>query len=254
MKVFIFTIPKAGTYFLAALVEQMGFRNTGFHVNKNSRLNTLKFDLGTNAKTPSVASENVKFLPTLAEVKDGELAFGHFAVPLMAWMLPAYHFICAYRHPRKTLVSEFMDFRFRRDDVPWVSRRTIPDDGQAFTQYLERHGPNHAKIFHRMLAVRVLAVEKNLDGFASERFCFVNFDRLLADHQTIEPIRACLAVDPATDLLALHQTALAAETKTKATELTIDRDKFWSEEAQAAYDRLALEPVVQRMGELGLVF
>jgi hypothetical protein len=252
MKVYIFTIPKAGTYFLAYLISELGFRNTGFHVNKNNRLNTLKFDLGTNAKTPSVSSEKIKFLPTLAEVKDKELAFGHFPIPLMAWMLPEYHFICSYRHPRKTLVSEFMDFRFRREDVHWVSRSEIPDDAHAFSVYLNRHGPKHASIFHRMLAARLLAHEPNLEGFSQNRFCFVNFEKLLKSPKEIERIAACLGVHEVPDVEALHAKSLAQETKTKATELHFDRDTLWSPEAEEQYARLNLEPVVQRLIELGL--
>lgn len=254
MKVYLFTIPKAGTYFISHLISQMGFKNTGFHVTKNKRLNTLKFDLSSNARTPSITSENVGFLPTLSEVKDREMAFGHFPAPLMAWMLPEFNFICAYRHPRKTLVSEFVDFRFRRADVPSLSRSVIPDDAEAFSTYLKRRGPKHAATFHRMLAARILSSEPNLNAFSKERFCFVNFERLIEDPTEIIGIARCLRVNNGLNFEEIHARSLAEDTKTRATEIDFDRSSIWSQDAEDQYANLKLDPILHRMTELGLGF
>jgi hypothetical protein len=65
MKVYIYTIPKAGTYFLADFIARLGFNNTGFHVNQNKFLNTAKLDMDTNARFPSRAMERQSFTRTL---------------------------------------------------------------------------------------------------------------------------------------------------------------------------------------------
>ncbi len=250
MKIYIYTIPKAGTYFLADLIERFGFKNTGFHVSQRRFLNTKKFDLETNARTPSKTMERQVFLRTLNRMNEGEIAFGHFPAPMMSFLFPDFVFVCAYRHPRKTLVSEFVDFRFRRDDVKWLSPASIHDDQDAFCMFLERHGPVHMSIFAQMLGVTLLIREPLCHKHDSDRFHMLNFDALLRAPEATEHLAAKLGKDPACAAKALSQT-LAAETKTKATGLTIDRAALWSDKAEALYAKLGAESYVRRGRELG---
>ncbi|MEO8244813.1 MAG: hypothetical protein ABI832_21220 [bacterium] len=252
MKIYIYTIPKAGTYFLAAVLEKMGFRNTGWHVNRNNRLNTKTLSVEQNATHPSTAMQDVNFFETLRDIKENEFAFGHFPVPLMAWTFRNFNFLCAYRHPRKTLVSEFIDFRFRRNDVQWASKGMITDDQEAFLIYMRRHAHIQAEIFSSMLAVRLLVKDGDLFGFPAAKFCFVNFDRLLANPDELRPIAQCLNVDRRVDFVGLHADTLAIETKTKATGLHIDREKFWTSESESEYEAQNFDRTVARMREAGL--
>jgi hypothetical protein len=250
MKVYIYTIPKAGTYFLADFIARLGFHNTGFHVNQKKFLNTAKFDLETNARFPSRAMERQPFLKTLRDMNDGDLAFGHFAVPLMAWIFPEFFFVCSYRHPRQTLMSEFIDFRFRREDVHWIARDEIPDDRVAFAAYLERHGQGHMAVFSQMLAVSVLRNEPLCGRFQTNQFHMLNFETLLKSPQCAIDLAARFGIPPDRALKALEQTQ-GAETKTKATGLDIDRDALWSDRAEELYRKLDAEAYVARGRELG---
>jgi hypothetical protein len=251
MKIYIYTIPKAGTYLLAELVTRLGFVNTGFHVNRDRYLDTLSLDPETNARFPSRAMKKQDFLRTLGDMQPGELAFGHFPVPMMGWLLPDFVFVCAYRHPRQTLVAEFIDFRFRRQDVRWVAPAAIPDDRAAFREYLRRHGEGHMAIFSQMLGLTLLLKEPLCSRFQEgQRFHLVAFDRLRGDPAEAERLARFLRVDPAR-ARAAHAQALAAETKTKATGLAIDRAALWSDEAEAYYAALDAEAYVRRGRELG---
>ncbi len=250
MKVYIFTIPKAGTYFIAELLERLGFNNTGYHVSQKRLLDTKKLDLESNAKTPSKAMVEQNFTKTLREMKDNDLAFGHFPVPLMAWLQPQFRFVCAYRHPRKTLISEFIDFRFRRSDVKWISRDTIPDDREAFATYLVRHGENHAAIFSQMLAVSLLVAEPLCTRYPSEHFHFLNFDHLLADVEVARGLAAALGVN-SIDIARVHAETLMAETKTKSSGTEVDRNSLWSDRAEELYVACRFDQYVQRGKELG---
>lgn len=253
MKVYIYTIPKAGTYFLADFVSRLGYNNTGYHVSQNKFLNTAKFDMDTNARFPSRSMVKQPFMKTLKTMRDGDLAFGHFPLPLMAWMFPDFFFVCAYRHPRKTLMSEFVDFRFRREDVRWLSRDEIADDRDAFVAYLDRHGEVHMSIFSQMLGITLLRQEPLCRRFQNERFHMLDFESMLKGKDGATGLAASLGIGADEALRALEATK-AAETKTKATGLEIDRDALWSERAEEAYVRLNAEAYVTRGRELGWAF
>lgn len=251
MKIYIYTIPKAGTYLLAELIAQLGFVNTGYHVNQHKFLNTRKLDAETNARFPSRAMEKQLFVRTLTGMRDGEVAFGHFPVPLMGWLFPAFVYVCAYRHPRRTLVSEFIDFRFRRQDVPWISPAAIADDATAFCEYLTRQGPGHMTVVSQMLGLTLLLNEPLCGRFQEgAKFHMLSFDRLRTDPTEAARLARFLGVDPALAGPALAE-ALDADTKTKATDLAIDRDALWTEAAEAAYAALGAEDYARRGRELG---
>lgn len=251
MKIYVYTIPKAGTYLLAELIARLGFVNTGFHVNRDQYLDTHSIDPDTNARFPSRATKNQVFLRTLGDMQPGEVAFGHFPVPLMGWLFPQFVYVCAYRHPRRTLMSEFVDFRFRRRDVPWVMPDAIPDDRAAFCEYLRQHGEKHMVTVSQMLALTLLLNEPLCGDYRDgDTYHMLSFDRLVADPAEAERLARFLCADPALARTA-HAQALAAETKTKATGLDIDRAALWSDEAEALYAALNAEAYVQRGRELG---
>ena len=250
MKIYIYTIPKAGTYFLADFIGRLGFSDTGFHISQKSFLDTKKFDQETNARFPSKTKEKQLFYRTLNRMADGDVAFGHFPAPLMSWMFPDFFFVCAYRHPRQTLMSEFIDFRFRRADIAWISQEAIADDRQAFCAYLIRHGQAHMAIFSQMLSVTLLLNEPLCRRFQLERMHLLNFERFLQGPEGASALAERLGVDPALAPAALAATR-AAETKTKATDLQIDRAALWSDEAEDLYAALDAEAFVLRGRDLG---
>jgi len=251
VKIYIYTIPKAGTYLLAEFLERLGFENSGFHVDLESYLDTKKLSLEVNAQTPEAARVDQFFVGTLKGMPDNSLAFGHLAVPLLGWALPRFSFVCSYRHPRKTLVSEFIDFRFRRKDVEWLSFDTIADDAEAFGQYLIHHGPIHLRIFSQFVACSTLFNDPFFQRYTPERSIFVNFDTFLKDPSESVRIAEHFGRDAATGLAA-REAALAAETKTKAVDLEIDRDSLWTAENERLYEDLGVFNAVERARSTGL--
>jgi len=251
MKLYIHTVPKSGTYLLAAFMERLGFENTGYHVSRDDYLDTKKFALDINAKTPSVTSVDEYFVTLLRSLHENQVAFGHVPVPMLSWALPEYRFICAYRHPRTTLLSEFIDFRFRRIDVGFVSRDLIQDDREAFVRYLEEHGPVHMAVFSGMLAAATLFSNPLFSNYPSDRAIFVNFDAFLRSSGPAHAIAQHCGLDPGRADIAWHE-ALAAETKTDATSLILERSAFGTAEAVAAADRLDLGAYVAGARAAGL--
>lgn len=250
MKIYIQTIPKSGTYFMAAFLGQLGFTDTGLHVGLDHVLRTHDVDLKTNVETPWKAREMQPYTQTIRALSSGDVAFGHMPVGLHPIRFPDLFFICCYRHPRTTLMSEFVDFRFRRHDVPWIRPAEIPDDRAAFVAYLRKCGPEQMDKWRDLLRLRLL-VALRWPGFSRRRYAFVNFDAMLSDPAVGADLARRLGIDPAR-VPAAMETARAAETKTKATGLALDRAAFWSDAAEAAYADLGAERRVRRAQRLGL--
>jgi hypothetical protein len=254
MPVYIYTIPKAGTYFLAALLEQFGLRDTGFHISKESYLDTKKHPLEVNARTPSVAKVAGNYLQVIRNLADDEVAFGHFPAPLVWRALPPkLKFICAYRHPRHTLVSEFIDFRFRREDVRWVSREAIADDADAFTEYLRTHGTtSHAAIFQAMLLHQQNLQFELASPREQKASIFVNFDNVLRDVNTILHVAGFVGRDVSfAEAQAALEATKAAETKTKADKVTVDREALWSSKAEKLYQESIFPRIIMTARAVG---
>ncbi|MEC7762483.1 MAG: hypothetical protein VX874_11300 [Pseudomonadota bacterium] len=250
MKIYIQTIPKSGTYFMAAYLGHLGFNDTGLHVGLDHVLRTHDFDHKTNVETPWKTRAMQPFAQTIRDLAPGDVAFGHMPVGLQPIRFPGVIFICCYRHPRTTLMSEFVDFRFRRRDVPWISASEIPDDRAAFVTYLRTAGPEQMETWRDLLRLR-RRVSVRWPGFAPRRYAFVNFDAMLTDPRVAADLARRLGIDPARAPAAM-EAARASETKTKATSLTLDRAAFWSDEAEAAYAALGAERYVDRATRLGL--
>jgi hypothetical protein len=189
-------------------------------------------------------------MKTLRGLQNNDLAFGHFPVPMMSWMFPDIFFVCAYRHPRQTLVAEFVDFRFRREDVKWLSRNQIADDKVAFAAFLERHGIKHMGIFAQMLGISLMYQEPLCRTVKKGQFHFLNFETLLKDPNVAIDLASRFKVDAERAVEALEETK-QAETKTKATQLDIDREALWSDQAEEAYRKINAEAYVKRGRELG---
>lgn len=238
MAIYIYTIPKAGTYFLAELLGMLGFHNTGYHVSRRSYLDTRNHSLEENARTPSVARVNQFFVRTLRRLEDRDVAFGHFPAPLYPQIFARQpKFICSYRAPRETLVSEFIDFRFRRSDVDWIAPSAIEDDGTAFVRYLEAHGvTNHAGIFKSMLQYQYFLMHPFVSEEERNNTLFVDFDALKASADEVSRIARFLSVDIDSDQSrSILQELLAAQTKTRSDDVRVRRETFWNQEAEALY-------------------
>lgn len=249
MKIYIDTIPKAGTYFTAAFLSELGFTDTGLHVGQEEVLRTADFDARINAERPTKTAEKRAYAEVIRGLKEGELAFGHYPVALHPLRFPGVFFVCCYRHPRKTLVSEFIDFRFRRKDIGWISPRRIADDQEAFRAYMERHAARHLSAMRALLGVSWL-MRVRAPGFTRRRYAFCNFDDLLTDSAVARNLAAAVGADPERAPAAL-EAAKAAETKTKATDIAVNRAALWTPEAERLYAASGAERLVRRARRLG---
>lgn len=255
MSVYVYTQPKAGTYFISDLIERLGFVNTGYHIMRMSYLDTKAHALEINTQTPDVARVDEFFVPVIRRLREKDLAFGHFPVPLNPEAsLVHTKYVCAYRDPKKAVISEFIDFRFRRKDMEWISTETIPNDREAFVTYLKSRGLHgYYNEFRQMLLYRSLIVHPLATQLEKDRAHFVNFAELLANPVEVEHIARFLGVElTSQQAVQIHLDALMAETKTKASSVNIDRAALWSAEAEELYNTSAFPKAVDYARTLGL--
>lgn len=255
MSVYIFTLPKAGTYFLAELLSNMGLNNTGYHLFKTFYQDTKGHSLEDNARTPGIARCNRFFVPVVRELKEDDVAFGHFPLPLNPAVAPGHmKYLCAYRHPRKTLTAEFIDFRFRRNDIAWIRPENEPDDHRAFERYMKRHGVTvHLRDFKNIVLYRRLVGLPLSDPEERRKAFFLNFETALSDPGLTREIAGFLNIEMSQDKArAVHEKTLAAQTKTKAVDLQIDRDALWTDRIEAMFEESDFPRTVAVAQNMGL--
>jgi hypothetical protein len=256
--VYIYTIPKSGTYLMSAFVHALGWANSGWHVELGHVLRTLEHDPQANRERPSQSRVPGSYLHSLRALPEGQHAFGHvnpLYVPTLMLRDKGYRMLAVRRHPREVLVSEFVDFRHRRRDVEWVSEARVPDHATAFGLYLRQHGPVVRNICQQYLLlqqVHALADYEALCG--GPRVLFMDIAAFLDD--TSGPDTACRIADflgsglAADEVARLRTQALAADNKTKATGLALPyaREALWTPEAEAAYAALGFDDLARRLG------
>lgn len=250
MKLYIHTVPKAGTYFLPALLEQFGYRNSGKHIFMKWYQETgTEAEHGRNAPAPT---HPVGFVSALNHLADGEVAFGHAPAPLLLQAFPHFQFICSYRHPARALEAEFVDFRYLRNDKQAYGPEQVPSDQAAFERYLARRGPGIVGEFEKMLSVATIACDSYFAKKHPDRIAFVEFESLRKSPEAVHDLLSQLGKQVSLRESEEALTAvLGARTRTSSSGLKLDRASLWSPKAERLYDKLAFEEIVERGRDFG---
>lgn len=256
--VYIYTIPKSGTYLMSGFVHALGWANSGWHVELAHVLRTLEHDAQANRERPSQSRVPGSYLRSFRALPEGQHAFGHvnpLYVPTLMLRDRGYRMLAVRRHPREVLVSEFIDFRHRRRDVDWVSEARVPDHAEAFALYLRQHGPVVRNICQQYLLlqqVHALPEYESLCG--GPRVLFMDIKAFLDEGRgpalaarIAEFLGCSLGLGEAA---RLRTEALAADNKTKATDLALPyvREALWTPSAEAAYAELGFDDLARRLG------
>lgn len=226
------TIPKAGTYFLAEILSEIGAKNRHLHVAKNHAENLLLFGDEVNKFTPSKAKVPLKIDQALYGVQGGEFVFGHIAKPLLNdFAIKHFKIIYSFRDHKEAMQAEFYWFReVRRDMQDEFTQYSDLSAQGHFIKYLEIFGPTRVKLF------KFLDLWKTEPGVTQIDFNKFRSDSKYAQAKIIE-IGNDIGI-PVTEARAAEilDTCLNKDTKTK-----VKRDKsinLWNAEANKIYDKL----------------
>jgi len=228
---YIYTLPKAGTYLLSSLCEEFGISNSGFHIGFTGYLDTLAHPPDVNRHRPSATRAAQQYIKTFKQCA-GQLAFGHLSPSFLPpGVFHATQVVTAYRDPFEVLISEYNDFRFIRKDVKFCSRDAEPNDVLAFGIYLERQAP----------VIRDILIEmgRYLDCFSEILYApkykhslplLVNFNRLNDPNYLLwldQLFSRFLPNSRMTFVSALEKT-FDKQTKTKSSGYSFDTETLWN--------------------------
>lgn len=241
---YIYTMPKAGTYLLSSICEEFGISNSGCHIGFGGYLDTRNHEAEVNRYQPSATRVNQTYIKTFKQCA-GLLSFGH----LSPSFLPPGVFlntqvIVSFRDPMETLISEYNDFRFIRRDVRFCSPQNVVDDITAFGLYLERQAP----------VIRDIMIEMSryLDCFSQPLYAakyhghlpiVINFSQLKSPDYRLwldEVFARFLPHCSMTFGQALDAT-YGKQTKTKSSGYPFDPELLWSGDNQALVRPLRLK-------------
>ena len=254
--IYIHTIPKAGTYFLATLLESLGYFNTGWHIiGVDMYLDTKSFDPDTNRERPTQTEKKQFFIKTFRQIEPSQFAFGHFPPnKLPNGLANKFAFLSSYRHPREVLESEFIDFRYRRSDVPFISLNKIESFSEAFEVYLERHGPILRNLFIEFFSLQDRYTNPLYRrAFPDNNLC-IDFKDLISGENSLPTLKRILKFfDCKIDnpFLFLEQVK-AKDNKTKSVglKLPFEKSELWTEKTRYLYQEIGLEDVEKALLEL----
>lgn len=253
--IYIYTIPKAGTYFLASLVESLGYYNTGWHVSAGGYLDTKKFDNITNKQSPSKTKVKQSFIKTFTQIKPSQLAFGH----LSPYKLPnkiakKFIFISSYRHPREVLESEFIDFRYRRNDVRFISKKKVASFSDAFEIYMNRHGSIMRNIFVEFLLVQDRYTNSLYKrAFPDNNLC-IDFKDLVSGENSLSTLKNILdffnCKIPNPSLFLEEVKSQENKTKSVGLDLPFERDELWNNKCKLLYEQIGFKEIEEVLFKL----
>lgn len=256
VKAYIYTIPKAGTYLTSAFLDLIGVESTGWHISQRKFLETKAFDNETNKSEPSRTMVPRPYLASFRKIPSGSHAFGHFnPMYVVPGVLRDFRVIAVKRKLKEVVVSEFIDFRYRRRDVAFVSKDLIPDPIKAFEKYMEKHAPIIKNIAHNFLLLEELSRNEDYRYLVGHNnYLFVDFKSFL-DPVTgpgvafeMSNFLGCILDKEEVEKFRLN--ALMVENKTKSDDSILDfeRASIWSDVATDVYMSLEMDVLDRRLG------
>ena len=232
---YLYTVPKAGTYLLASVLERMGCNNSGFHIGFKGYLDTLGHEPLVSRKTPS-KTLHAQFYIKSFKLSANKLSFGHLSPTFLPpGVFRDLNIITAYRNPEEVLISEFNDFRFIREDVTFCSCKSVKDDVEAFSLYLARQVPVIRDIMIEML--------RYLDMFCDRlyRIKYAEYTPIVINYNELKDKPYLDWLDqrftqilPSADSTFSEalQSVYGTETKTKSSGYSFDRQSLWTKQAR----------------------
>lgn len=150
-RVFVLSMPKAGTYLMAELLARAGLSATQLHINDDSIDDYASVSFEEGRAHPERARRQAN--PIDALVGEGQFAVGHLAYSqALETALQHFHLVFLRRDPRTALAS-YVRFlidsgRAEQRNVPWRLEPTAPLRLQLF---LEHEGHAHLERFRNLL-------------------------------------------------------------------------------------------------------
>jgi hypothetical protein len=242
-KAIICSVPKSGTYLLAAILTRLGLRDTKHHVQVRGFTDYRNVDLETARTKPRELWVSEPLEATLQRIGPGEFAVGHLPAT-MAPLLRDFKVIFVYRNVRDVLISFCRwtaDTGRWPDDGTW---RRLPEGPERLLGFLRRYRRNLRKLIGA-------AADWKDDTSVTQ----ISFEELMGDFgpaavvAAMRRIAQTLETGPFTDaeLLEHLERAKGTETMTRSAARS-NRSSYWNNDVEKEFVRHGFAAINARLG------
>jgi len=246
-RVFLTTIPKAGTYMMAKMLPRLGVADCGIHVLRQGVVDHRFAPERLRRHFPSALSRSIEMADALRLIAPGQFAFGHLGLKDgdVRALLADFKVVLMIRDLRDVYVSLLRFFREIRRDMPALDKASLflPELKDLVAWDLEEEGPYRLIGFRHLAAwrgepnVHTLRYEEVVGDAGSER-----------QMEVMRGLRDFLG-SPAGDraLADILATVVGQPTMTKTESRTLAAE-HWDDEVERLYRRVGFPALNRELG------
>ncbi|HXQ24672.1 MAG TPA: sulfotransferase domain-containing protein [Candidatus Acidoferrales bacterium] len=246
-RVFLTTIPKAGTYMMAKLLPRLGVADCGVHVMRHGVVDHRFAPEQLRRHYPSAVGRPIALDDSIRLIAAGQFAFGHIGVcnAEIRALFADFKIVMMYRNLRDAYASFVRYYlEIRRDTIAVHRASLFHRDLQSLIAWdLDREGPYRLIGFREVCAWRrepnVLALryEDMVGDFGRER-----------QMEVMRELRKFLGADVDDATLAdVLDTVIGQPTVTK-TERRTTASEHWTPELERMYRRIGFPDLNRELG------
>lgn len=252
---FILTLPKSGTYLMAAFLQEVGLVDTEVHIANHNMQDNRAADSKVLRTTPGKFMRPVTIEHSLPLVCAGQFSYGHIPFSNDAnYRLKRFLKIITYRELRDIIFScvRYYDRRIKSGGFP----STPVDRKRDMTMFADiPHGPQKVCAWLDLWGEEYSNLCRNMAGWRYHPdTCNVRFETLTkhygkeAQRDALERIRDYLHIDANTDeMLVALESALNKSTATSTGQWS-DHTEVWNDEAESKFIELGFQDINRTFG------
>lgn len=248
MKIFVITLPKAGTYLIAEILKKMGFEQSA-HISTHDIIDLKITDLDTLRANPDVYVKPTTFTRALEVVKPNHFAVGHIPCqePIKEALL-GWKKIFAYRNMRDIVISAVRYYSKikhpRYDDLEKAFYfKSLPMGEEKIALWMQLWGEEH-----------VLLAKEMAPWLVDPSVMSVRFESLIgvngSDHQlkSVKQIATHVGKELADEEAAKIITDSIATTTSTSTGKLSDYKEWWTPNLETIYTEMGFREVKSMVG------
>ncbi len=246
-RVFLTTIPKAGTYMMAKMLPRFGVADCGVHVMQHGIVDHRFAPERLRRHYPAAVGLPIELNDAIRLIAPGQFAFGHVGLrnAEMRALFADFKIVMMYRNLRDVYASLIRYSQEIRQDTDSVHQAALfHADLQSLLAWdLDREGP------HRLIGFRHLSAWRQEPNVLALRYEDVvgDFGRE-RQMEVMRELRAFLSADVGDAGLAdILNTVIGQPTVTKTERRTVATE-HWTEEVERLFQRIGFPDLNRELG------
>jgi hypothetical protein len=245
-RIFLTTIPKAGTHMVAKMLPRLGVANCGVHVTRDAVVDQRFAPMGAVRLYPRELARRIPLADSVALIGPGQFAFGHIGHDgdVTRGLFADFKVILMVRNLRDAWASLRRYFRERRDMPGWQSPEAwFPEWKEFFAWDMAEDGP------YQLIGYRKVAAWRGEPNVLCLRY-----EELVGDNgrdaqlQALDRLQQFLGVRHKREALEdVLNTVVGQPTATKMPTRTVAAE-WWSDDVERLYRRIGFAELNRELG------